>query len=172
LLAYVFFHHPAQGTDVAAYDEGLRRFHASLAEAGSPGFISSETYHSRDGYSDWYLVESSAALDALNDAAVTGRTLPLHDAVAHEAVDFAGKLYKLVGGSPGGQNFETRFSKPAGMSYRDLYALLKPWSDRNGVSLWRRMMVLGPPPEFCFLSPAELDLPPEMSPEVLTLKLV
>jgi hypothetical protein len=98
--------------------------------------------------------------------------LSLHDAVAHEAVDFAGKLFKLVDGRPGRQNFETRFSKPAGMSYRDLYAQLKPLSDRNGVSLWRRMMVLGPPPEFCFLSPVELDLPPEMSPEVLALKLV
>jgi len=172
LLAYVFFHHAAPGTDVAAYEEGLRRFHASLAEARSAGFISSATYRSGDGYSDWYLVESSAALDALNKAAVSGRALAPHDSVAHAAVDFAGKLYMLMAGSPDGQSFEIRFSKPTGMSYPDLYTRLKPWSDRAGVSLWRRMMVLGPPPEFCFLSPTELDLPSEMRPEVLAQKLV
>jgi hypothetical protein len=152
---------------VAAYEEGLRRFHASLADARPPGFISSATYRSADHYGDWYLVESSAALEPLNEAAVRGRARSPHDAVAHVAVDFAGKLYMLIEGRPDGQNFETRFSKPAGMSYHDLYRRLKPWSERAGVSLWRRMMVLGPPPEFCFLSPAALDLPAEMKPEVL-----
>jgi hypothetical protein len=29
------------------------------------------------------------------------------------------------------------------------------------------MMVLGPPPEFCLLSPAEVELPRELRPEVL-----
>ncbi len=167
MLAYVFFHHAAPGTDAAGYEEGLRRFHASLAEARPSGFLSSATYRAAGGYSDWYLVESSAALDPLNEAAVKGRALALHDAVAHAAVDFTGKLYMLVAGQPNGHDFEIRFSKPAGMSYPDLYARLQSWSSRAGVSLWRRMMVLGPPPEFCFLSPTELDLPSEMSPEVL-----
>lgn len=167
MLAYVFSHHAAPGTDLAAYEEGLRRFHASLAEARSSGFISSATYRVAGGYSDWYLVESSAALDPLNEAAVKGRALSLHDAVAQAAVDFTGKLYMLVAGQPNGQGFEIQFSKPAGMSYPDLYTRLSQWSGRPGVSLWRRMMVLGPPPEFCFLSPAELDLPAEMKPQVL-----
>jgi hypothetical protein len=29
------------------------------------------------------------------------------------------------------------------------------------------MMVLGPPPEFCLLAPSEIQLPAEMSPEIL-----
>lgn len=172
MLAYVFFHHSAPGTDVGAYEEGLRRFHVSLLEARSPGFISSATYRSGGGYSDWYLVENSAALDPLNDAAVGGRVRPVHDAVAHVAIDFAGKLYKLIAGQPDGQAFEIRFSKPGGMSYQELYERLQPWSGRDGVSLWRRMMVLGPPPEFCLLSPTKLDLPPEMKAEVLSRELV
>jgi hypothetical protein len=167
LLAYVFFHHAAPNADRAAYEEGLRRFHASLAESRPPGFVSSATYRSGDLYSDWYLVESSAALDPLNVAAVTGQARSPHDAVAHQAVDVAGKLLSLIEGELGGQNFEVRFSKPAGVSYRDLYARLKPWSEKAGVSLWSRMMVLGPAPEFCFLSSQELDLPAEMKPEVL-----
>ena len=172
MLAYVFFHHAAPGTDVGCYEEGLRRFHASLAQARPVGFISSATYRGSGGYSDWYLVENSAALDPLNEAAVAGRIRPAHDAVARGATDFAGKLYMLVAGQPGGQAFETRFAKPAGTSYRDLYERLEPWTILGGVSLWRRMMVLGPPPEFCLLSPTELDLPAEMKPEVLTRELV
>jgi hypothetical protein len=168
LLAYVFFHHAAPGTDVAAYEEGLRRFHAGLAQSRPAGFISSATYRSRDGYSDWYLVEDSASLDPLNEAAVAARLRPVHDAVAHGATDFAGKLYVLVRGAPDGLAFETRFSKPAGMTYPDLYERLETWTALGGVSLWRRMMVLGPPPEFCLLSATELDLPAEMKPEVLT----
>jgi len=113
-------------------------------------------------------VENSAALDPLNVAAVSGRAKSPHDAVAHAAVDFAGKLYMLIAGNPDGQGFEIRFSKPSGLTYQDLYARLKPWSERAGVSVWRRMMVLGPPPEFCLLSPSKLDLPAEMKPEVLT----
>jgi len=80
----------------------------------------------------------------------------------------AGKLLTLRSGSartePG---FEIRFSKPAGLGYPELYERLKRWTDRAEVSLWRRMMVLGPAPEFCLVAPSELDLPQEMHPEKL-----
>jgi hypothetical protein len=53
------------------------------------------------------------------------------------------------------------------MAYEDFYARLKPWAEEPGVSLWRRMMVLGPPPEFCLITPSEVELPAEMHPEAL-----
>ena len=53
------------------------------------------------------------------------------------------------------------------MGYPELYDRLKPWTDRAEVTLWRRMMVLGPPPEFCLLTPSEIQLPAEMKPELL-----
>jgi hypothetical protein len=53
------------------------------------------------------------------------------------------------------------------VGYPELYERLKPWTDRPEVSLWRRMMVLGPAPEFCLVAPAELQLPAEMRPEAL-----
>lgn len=168
MLAYVFFHRAGSGVEAQSYETALRRFHAALAGEPPPGFISSTTYRLGDAYADWYLVDDSAALDRLNEAAVKGaRSLP-HDVVAHMSADGAGKLLMLRAGSvrtePG---YEIRFSKPAGMSYSELYERLKPWTDRAEVSLWRRMMVLGPAPEFCLVAPSEQHLPAEMRPETL-----
>jgi hypothetical protein len=168
VLAYVFFHRPAPGVEIQAYEVALRRFHGLLAEGPPPGFIGSNTYRIGAGYADWYLIESSAALDPLNEAAVTGVRSSTHDAVAHMSADGAGKLMVLISGRAGtAPGFEIRFSKPAGMSYPELYTRLKPWTDRREVSLWRRMMVLGPAPEFCMVAPSERQLPAEMRPDTL-----
>ncbi len=146
MLAYVFAHVPATSAGVAEYEDSLRRFHAALAAAGPRGFISSQTYRFGAGYSDWYLVEDSAALDFLNEAAVTGARSAPHDSAAQIGT-------------------ETRFAKPRGMGYPQLYAAMEGFAARPGASLWRRMMVLGPPPEFCLVSRAPVDLPPEFEPE-------
>jgi hypothetical protein len=169
LLAYVFSHRPAPGVDRMAYEEALRRFHGALASGPSSGFISSSTYRIGDAYSDWYLVESSAALDWLNAAAISGTRTPAHDAAARMAADGSGKLLSLASGElASGSGFEVRFSKPPGASYADLYSRLEPWTSGARVSLWRRMMVLGPPPEFCLVAPSALELPNDMRPEVLS----
>lgn len=168
MLAYVFSHRPARGVDVADYESALQRFHASLAGAQPPGFISSSTFRVGDGYSDWYLVESSGALDLLNEAAVSGARSPLHDAAARMAADGVGKLLSLAGGEPmAAPGFEIGFSKPRGMTYGDLFKRMQPMASRPGSSLWRRMMVLGPPPEFCLVSSSQTELPSEFRPEVL-----
>lgn len=168
MLAYVFSHRPAPGVCKAAYEEMLRRFHSSLADGRPHGFVRSLSYRIGNGYSDWYLVESSAALDALNEAAVTGARAARHDDVARIAVDGVGKLLSLAAGEPDlDARFEVRFAKPAGMAYQPLYGLLERWTTLRGVSLWRRMMVLGPPPEFCLVSPSTIDLPAEMRPEIV-----
>jgi len=168
MLAYVFSHRPAGGVDIAVYEAALKRFHAALASAPPAGFVRSSTFKVGDRYSDWYLVESSTALDVLNAAAVSGGRTPAHDDAARMAVDGVGKLYSLISGEPAaGPGFEIQFSKPAGVAYADHYARLRPYSGLPGVSLWRRMMVLGPPPEFCMLAPAEIELPGEYRREVL-----
>ena len=168
-LAYVFSHRPADGLDIADYETALKRFHATLAGSPPAGFLGSSTFRTGNGYSDWYLVESSAALDFLNEAAVSGARTQAHDAAARMAVDFTGKLYGLSTGEPlSGPGFEIRFSKPVGMAYADLYQRMKQYSSRPGTSLWRRMMVLGPPPEFCLIAPSGVELPTEFRPEVLS----
>ena len=166
MLAYVFSHKAGSGTDVATYEAALREFHASLAAARPRGFIRSVTYRVGARYSDWYLVENSAALDGLNDAAVTGGRAATHNAAARMAADGVGKLMSLAAGEPDLDTaVETRFSKPPGMGYADLYAALGRRSSEPGASLWRRMMVLGPPPEFSLLTRSAVELPSEMRPE-------
>ncbi len=168
MLAYVFSHRPADDVRVAVYEAALRRFHVALASAPPSGFIRSSTFKVGDRYCDWYLVESSAALDVLNATAVSGARTPAHDAAARMAVDGVGKLYSLLSGEPPtGSGFEIQFSKPAGVGYADLYERLRPYSGGPGVSLWRRMMVLGPPPEFCLIVSSQIEMPPEYRPEVL-----
>src|SRR5260370_33962218 len=160
LLAYVFSHRPAGDVDVAVYETALTRFHAALASAPPNGCVRSSTFRVGDRYSDWYLVDASAALDLLNAAAVSGARTPAHDAAARMAVDGEGKLYSLVSGEPAaGPGFEIQFSKPAGVGYPDHYERLPRYTKGPGVSLWRRMMVVGSPPGVCLASPLWIGLP-------------
>jgi hypothetical protein len=168
LLAYVFSHRLADAAHASAYEDSLRQFHEQLATAAIDGFIASATFAVGTGYSDWYLLESSAAMDALNVAAISGPRAPAHDSAARMASDGVGKLLSLAVGSPSlAAGFEVRFGKPTGTPYVDFYARMKAWVEEPGVSLWRRMMVLGPAPEFCLLTPEKVELPAEMHPEVL-----
>jgi hypothetical protein len=168
LLAYVFSHRAAHGVDTTHYEESLRRFHAALASASPSGFISSRTFRAGSVYADWYLLENSAALDVLNAAAVSGARTPAHDVVARMAADGAGKLLSLASGQPSTDaQFEARFGKPAGVQYVDLYARPQTWTSGTGTSLWRRMMVLGPPPEFTLVTPTPPELPSDLNSEVV-----
>ena len=168
MLAYVFSHRPADGADIAAYEASLRGFHELLAKAKPEGFIRSSTFRVGERYDDWYLLEGSAAMDVINHVAMKDEQGRAHDEVARMAADGSGKLYKLASGDPpAGEGFEVRFSKPAGTKYSDFYARLDPWTRETTVSLWRRQMVLGPPPEFCLISDKAFELPADMTPEVL-----
>lgn len=172
MLAYVFSHRPAPGTDIAKYEEVLREFHRQLAASRLRGFVSSLTFRIGEaggGYSDWYVIEDSSVLDGLNEAAVTGARTASHDSAARMATDGAGKLLSLVAGEHGpAGGCEARFGKPEGMTYAELYAALRPVTSGRGAGLWRRMMVLGPAPEFVITSLAPVELPAPFRAEQLT----
>jgi hypothetical protein len=168
VLAYVFSHQPAPEVDIQGYEDVLRRFHEALAGLQPHGFVRSLTYRIGEGYADWYILEDSSALDRLNVAAVSGSRAAAHDAAARMAADGVGKLLLLAAGELDiGAPVETRFAKPPGMGYAQLYAALERWTNEPGTALWRRMMVLGPPPEFSLVSRAAIDLPADMHPETL-----
>ncbi|HSS61369.1 MAG TPA: hypothetical protein VLK30_07930 [Candidatus Limnocylindrales bacterium] len=168
MLAYVFAHRHLREADQRAYENALREFHARLASAPPKGFVASCTYQIAGAYSDWYLVDDSAALDALNEAAVSGEAGAAHDIAAHMATDGVGRLQTLAAGKADlDAPWEIRFAKPSGMSYGELYSLLQKWTGLPGVSLWRRMMVLGPPPEFRLVAASAIDLPAGLSPEAV-----
>jgi len=55
--------------------------------------------------------------------------------------------------------YATWFSKPAGVSYQDLYSTLTPITSNQGSGLWQRQMTLGQTTEFAIYSDAPLELP-------------
>src|SRR5207249_10640036 len=111
----------------------------------------------------------SAALDYLNEAAVSGARAASHDAAARMAAWGSGKLLSLAQGEADLDALhEIAFAKPAGTAYGDLYTMTAQFTARAGVALWRRMMVLGPPPEFCLVARSPVHLPAQVTPEPRT----
>jgi hypothetical protein len=105
VLAYVFWHRPAPA--VAGYESGLVAFHEALRAHPPTGFRSSRSFRldaapwlAGEGtpYEDWYVVDSWAALGALNLGAVSGARSTPHDAVARLSREGAGGVYAPVRG--------------------------------------------------------------------------
>lgn len=170
MLAYVFWHWPRPEIETDQYVDHLAEFHRMLAANKPPGFqhsvvfrISSANWVKTDGeaYEEWYLLNDSAALDPLNEAAVSGSCEEPHNRVARAAADGTGGLYRLRAGA--GDLLRAQFavwlSKPAGVSYKDFFASLQPVTSQPGVSLWGRQMTLGPATEFVIHSPIPLPNP-------------
>ncbi len=107
------------------------------------------------------MLDDSAAMDPLNDAAVSGVCEEPHNRVAREAADGTGGLYRLRAGdaSLSEARFACWLSKPNGVSYKDFYSAMQPLTSQYGVALWGRQMTLGPTTEFCIHSPVPLQLP-------------
>jgi hypothetical protein len=171
MLAYVFWHWPNQGIDKAIYEGMLREFHQVLAKHPAPGFRQSVVFKlnnppwlQTDGnaYEDWYLVEDSAALDPLNEAAVSGPREEPHNRVAKDVAGGTAGLYRVKQGdadSLSTARFALWFSKPPGVSYPNFFTQMKPMTSGNGACLWSRQMTLGPTKEFCLQSHERISLP-------------
>jgi hypothetical protein len=170
MLAYVFWHWPDAQTDHEHYQNALISFHRTLAAHRPAGLhfsrcllLDQAPWLERDSatYEDWSLVENSAALDPLNEGAVTGACQEPHRQVARWTVGSGAGLYQLRAGDASLATIsqEYRFNKPEGMSYAALYESLQPLITQHGAGLWTRQMNLGPGPEFCLLAPAAFALP-------------
>ena len=174
MLAYVFWHWPQSSVDPEAYVEHLVDFHLTLAEHKPVGFQQSVVFRIRgaswlktsdEAYEEWYLLDNSAAMDRLNDAAVSGACEEPHNRVARQAADGTGGLYRLRGGEEDLAQAKSALwlSKPEGVSYKDFYTALEPLTSQQDVALWGRQMTLGPTTEFCIHSPSSIQLPPGYS---------
>ncbi len=170
MLAYLFWHCPRPGVAAATYETALSAFHRSLMQARPQGFLGSfivaldevPWLAHRSGYADWYLIESSADLDAINRAAVTGAREAPHNAVAQLAGDGIAGLYRVSRGRLRvltDRIEETWLNKPSTESYPSFLARMEPKVGEHGC-LWQRQMALGPTPEFCLQnSPVPSGLP-------------
>ncbi len=170
MLAYVFWHWPQPVIDQDTYLDHLRAFHQTLAANKPSGFQRSVVFRIRDAswlntpgdaYEEWYLLDDSAAMDRINEAAVSGACEEPHNRVAREAADGIGGLYRLRTGHEdlAESKFAVWLSKPNGVSYNDFYAALQPLTSQQDVALWGRQMTLGPTTEFCIHSPTQVQLP-------------
>ena len=147
MLAYVFWHRPRSGVEVAAYEAALGEFHRALAGAALEGLLGSAAYAAdrlpwlgdRPGYEDWYLLDASSALDSIAGGAVTGPLEAPHHEIAAMTGAMAAGVYALIRGA-GTEGTAQWFGGAA--------------PDPPGVALWRRQLVLGPTPEFCLLGGA------------------
>ena len=170
MLAYVFWHWRQPTVSAPDYESAQRAFHTALGATPSDGFSGSFSHAiagaswangGEEAYEDWYLVRDSAALDPLNDAAISASRQAPHDAAAALAAGGTAGLYRLrVGQLPNAPRSAQWFSKPERVSYPQLFAAIEPVLRPVGGSLWIRQMVLGPTPEFCVLGREPAALPP------------
>ena len=179
-LAYTFWHWRRPSVPAAEYEDRQRAFHAALAEHPPAGF--SQSISSRvtgapwangggEAYQDRYIVHDSAALDVLEQAAISGARQRPHDAAARAADGGTAGLYQARLAPPvRAPRQGLWFSKPEGMAYEELFARCKPLVHEGESVLWMRQMVLGPSPEFCLESTNGLSLPPEFRPLSVALR--
>lgn len=182
MLAYVFWHWRRPAFERDAYEALQRGFHAALAQHPPAGFRRSIVFAipalpwDRGGppaYEDWYLLDGSAALDPLNDAAVAAPLREAHDAAAQAAAGGTAGLYRVWSGAAHARTprFATWLDKPPDMGYPDFQRLLAPLVGEGGL-LWRRQMTLGRAPECCLQTSAPPALPAPLAGEPAELRAV
>lgn len=166
MLAYAFWHVPRAGVVAREYEFAHATFHDSLRAAGVPGLLGVRVSRmaripwlgDRAGYEDWHLLDGSAGLDILNDAAISAARRQPHDRIAALAGEGTAGLYGLrlgTGTTPAVANW---LSKPDGMSYSAFEASMAPLV-AQGCALWGRRMTLGPTPEFCLHASTAFAIP-------------
>jgi hypothetical protein len=168
MLAYLFWHRPRSGADEEEYEQALVAFHRSLAHTPPVGSLGSAAFRLERApwpgadagvdsgrlYEDWYLVEDFAALGVLNRAAVARGHRSRHDAAARHLGFGAGGLYELLEGDGGlDAGLAVWVSRAQDSRPLEIGQLLADGIDPLRASLWQRLLVLGPAPEFCLLAP-------------------
>lgn len=169
MLAYLSWHRPAEGIDVAAYENALVRFHRSLAGRPPSGLRGSAAFRteplSRSGddpdaahdpvYEDWYLLDGWSSVGVLEEAAVSRGHMTAHEAIARLAGFTAGGVYRLCEGSPALAQARVAawVERSPGHDPPSIGALLGDGMDADSAGLWRRCLGLGPAPEHCLLGP-------------------
>lgn len=181
MLAYVFWHWRKPSLGASEYEARQRAFHDALLAAPPTGFVHSYTHALRgapwangggEAYEDWYVVDGSAALDPLNQGAISASRKAPHDAAAAASAGGTAGLYSLrLGVAPEGPAASYWFAKPDGMRYEALFDLVSPLC-ADGAALFMRHMVLGPAPEFCVQAEAPVSLPPVLNARSFDLRAV
>jgi hypothetical protein len=173
VIAYAFWHSPAAGVPEAEYEAALAAFVDHLAGAGIPGlrrcrsakFDELPWIPKRPGYQDWYELDDSAALDALETGAVRAAMEATHAAIARLSGAGSGGLFAARSESsgdsvdppvaePGARVRIAWVDKPASSAYGPFIAGLSAAVEPAG-QVWQRRLSLGPAREFCLWLPGD-----------------
>lgn len=165
MLAYVFWHRPAEGTAVESYERDQHRLHRSLAARPPEGFRGSACFRAPDlewlggdGYEDWYLIDDWAAVGVLRQAAVAVGHHSAHDTAARHLGRGTAGMYRLSEGDASLADVTLAIWVSASREHpedRVVSLLLGDGLDGGHTGVWRRELVLGPAPEYCVLGDAE-----------------
>ena len=174
MYAYVFWHAAPANIAIAEYENTLLHFGRALASLKIPGLLNNASYSigaipwlGEPGYEDWAWLQSLSVLEPLNERAVVGPMEKPHRAIAQLTRHGGfGALFSLVAGRHEvlGDSKVIWVSRPRGLQWRDaMPAIIQSASAE--VAVWRRLMVLGPSPEFAIIGPPALTLalPPDWS---------
>ena len=170
MLAYVFWHRPADGVATDVYERALVRFQHSLSHQPPAGLLGSATLRAPSlpwlapdgpGYEDWYLVEGWSALGVLESAAVSPGHESAHREAARRSGAGEGGVYRLIEGDaqPADARLAVWVTRPPGRGDATIAELLDDGVAPGAGSLWQRSLVLGPAPEFCLLLTASENPP-------------
>jgi hypothetical protein len=172
ILAYLFWHVPLADIDKGDYEAALTDFHRHLADDPPQGFKGSASYRisnvpwldDRSGYEDWCFVESAAALDGLNKAAVKPERWDVHANISYKTDFGHGGLYYHLHGEncPLEVSNFVWIKRPRKIRYETpLREIIG--ASKGVLSCWRKLMVLGPAPEFAIIGDSTLDVraPPD-----------
>jgi hypothetical protein len=159
MLAYLFWHWPAEGADPDGYARDLLAFHDALGLPGSHSVrLRRAPFDDAPSpvFEDWYPVAGWAAIGELNERAVTGARRGPHDQAAAHAAGGAGAIYRRLTEDRPSQPLACAawLHKPAGRPYDEFL----PELTATGATVWQRQLVLGPAPEFVLLSAEPLSL--------------
>jgi hypothetical protein len=142
--AYVFWHQPQREISTQRYESRLRVFHQELSCHRPKGFRFSMAFavvdapwlEGRSGYEDWYVLQNSDAIDALEQAATSVQLFTSHRGIASISKWGSGALYRHLQGP------------------HQLSGGSAQWTSRreevpSSCPIWQRRLAIGPAPEFC-----------------------
>ena len=148
------------------YEAALATFMDELSAAGIPGLKRCRSIRfeelpwvaGRPAYQDWYELDGTAGLDALEAGAVRAAMEAPHAAIARLAGTGIGGLFAGRSESdadltrPSAEPAFAWVDKPAGVGYGPFVAGLRAAIGPRG-TLWQRRLSLGPAREFCLWPP-------------------
>jgi hypothetical protein len=188
ILKFVLWTWPSATASVADFENSRLAFHRIMARDKLEGFLDCAMFKvdtapwsgafvfenspwsvgHKTVFEEWYLFHGSAALDAVNERVQAGPYKESHGKFLRQDLggECAGLYYARKGdletALAGTKTQCTLWFNKVYPTYEDLFKQLAPATTRS--VLWRRLLVLGPTPEFHVDLDASTTLPEELKP--------